>query len=103
MKNFIKIIKFTISILFAFSFPLILPIIVQILIKLKIFNNFEELKNILSEFYNFYSIIYILIGFLIMLSFDKKLKEIGEIIKGIKISFNIGNNKITIERNKIEK
>ena len=100
MKRITKITKLTASIIFSFSIPLILPVITQVLIKIKIFNNFEELKMMLSQFYNFYAIIYILIGFAIILYFDKKIKGIGKIIKNIKISFEIGNNRITIERNK---
>lgn len=103
MKCIIKMTKIIISILFSFSFPFILPIIAQVMIIIKIFNNFDELQNMLSEFYNFYTIIYILIGFSIILYLNKKINGIGEIIKDIKISFSIGNNKITIERNKIEK
>ena len=100
MKKMVKIAKIVASIIFSFSIPLILPVIAQILIKIKIFNNFEELKIMLSQFYNFYAIIYILIGFAIILYFDKKIKGIGKIIKDIKISLEIGNNKITIESNK---
>lgn len=103
MKKIIKITKIVVSIIFSFSIPLILPVIAQILIRIKIFNNFEELKNMLSQFYNFYAIIYILIGFTIILYFNKKLSGIGEIVRDIKISFEIGNNKITIERNKHSK
>ncbi len=65
-------------ILIIFSFPLILPIMLKLLVDYSVFNDVQDFQNYNNIFLNKYAIIYLIIGILL---FSNHLGKLGEFIK----------------------
>ena len=103
INNIIKIayniIKLLLMIALIFSFPFILPSILNLFIKMNWFSSLEEFLNYFNIFSNKYVIIYLAIGILLFLS---SFGKIGNTLKQVvckikKLDLDFKGNKISAE------
>ena len=67
LKMMGTILKIAAIILVVFSLPFIIPIFFKLLIHLKVFDNINEIKDIINVFNNKYTLIYISIGIIVII------------------------------------
>lgn len=95
-NQFIKsIFKLGITIVIIFLAPFILPLFFKVLIHYNIFSSVDEFRNIISTFFNFYSIAYMVLVLILMMWFFHKWDHIKEYLKNHDITFSLKDKELS--------
>jgi hypothetical protein len=101
LKMIGTIFKIAAIILVVFSLPFIIPIFFKLLIHLKVFDNINEIKDIINVFNNKYTLIYIAIGIIVIIIYFHKWdgfkEKIYELVKRMKLNLTAGDKSLSTE------
>lgn len=100
------VLKTIVTILVVFSVPFIIPLFLKLLLNWGVFNNLEEIKEIICIFNNKYTLIYIGIGIILIAIYFHKwdsFKDVTlDLLKGMKLKVEHGDNSLSAELAKAE-
>lgn len=96
------VLKIIAIILVVFSLPFVIPIILKLLLNHGIFSSLEEIKEIIDIFNNKYTVIYICMGIVLIAIYFHKLDGFKELLKGMKLKVEHGDNSLSAELAKAE-
>lgn len=97
-----KLIKFILQTIFIFSVPFIIPAICKILIKLGLFDSISELKEIVSVFNNWNTMLYIAIGVAIFIYWFCRWESVKEFVRNRDFLFNFKEKTVSANKTNVE-